>query len=220
MILIPTDMSAYGDAYYPEFDPLVIIDENGLYPELREKVLASLENSVSNPSTVYDVSKKDPKSKAIPSKVDENYRTSFACIIDPEIYELLAIRFDEVVAWQMRQHGIEKQFKLDESIQALKYTGEKKSRFASHTDNAFYDASGKFNYTNPNRVISLISYVNDDFEGGELVFKNLLVDKKPFVYKPKAGDTVIFPSDLRYPHEVKPVTKGTRYSIVAWYGLV
>ncbi|MEC7191643.1 MAG: 2OG-Fe(II) oxygenase [Pseudomonadota bacterium] len=32
----------------------------------------------------------------------------------------------------------------------------------------------------------------------------------------KRGDVIVFPSYLH--HRVKPVTKGVRYSIVAWYG--
>jgi PKHD-type hydroxylase len=34
--------------------------------------------------------------------------------------------------------------------------------------------------------------------------------------KTDRGDVVIFPSFID--HKVAPVTKGTRYSIVAWYG--
>jgi predicted 2-oxoglutarate/Fe(II)-dependent dioxygenase YbiX len=32
----------------------------------------------------------------------------------------------------------------------------------------------------------------------------------------KAGDLIIFPSIFLYPHLVKPVKKGTRYSFVSW----
>ena len=34
--------------------------------------------------------------------------------------------------------------------------------------------------------------------------------------KPRAGDMIIFPSFID--HKVSPVTKGIRYSIVAWFG--
>ena len=30
------------------------------------------------------------------------------------------------------------------------------------------------------------------------------------------GRLIVWPSNFMYPHTVKPVTKGTRYSIVAW----
>jgi len=32
----------------------------------------------------------------------------------------------------------------------------------------------------------------------------------------KKGELVIFPSNFLYPHEVKLVTKGTRYTYVSW----
>jgi hypothetical protein len=60
-----------------------------------------------------------------------------------------------------------------------------------------------------NCTVSLVSYVNDDYEGGELYFRlqNLKV-------KPEAGDLFIFPSNFMYPHQAMPVTSGTKYSIV------
>ena len=60
-----------------------------------------------------------------------------------------------------------------------------------------------------NCTLSLVAYVNDDYEGGELFFRlqNLKV-------KPEAGDLFIFPSNFMYPHQAMPVTSGTKYSIV------
>ena len=46
--------------------------------------------------------------------------------------------------------------------------------------------------------------------GGELVFW------KDKVVELKAGEIMIFPSNFLYPHEVRMVTKGTRYSFVSW----
>jgi hypothetical protein len=60
-----------------------------------------------------------------------------------------------------------------------------------------------------NCTVSLVAYVNDDYEGGELYFRlqNLNV-------KPEAGDLFIFPSNYMYPHRAMPVHSGTKYSIV------
>jgi predicted 2-oxoglutarate/Fe(II)-dependent dioxygenase YbiX len=52
--------------------------------------------------------------------------------------------------------------------------------------------------------------LNDDYEGGELVFW------ESETIKLKAGSIMIFPSNFMYPHKVMPVTKGTRYSYVSW----
>ena len=58
-------------------------------------------------------------------------------------------------------------------------------------------------------VISFVGVFNDDYEGGEFMLCNEEI-------KLNQGDCVIFPSVFLYPHEVKPVTKGTRYSWVMW----
>jgi Rps23 Pro-64 3,4-dihydroxylase Tpa1-like proline 4-hydroxylase len=60
-----------------------------------------------------------------------------------------------------------------------------------------------------NCTVSLVGYVNDDYEGGELYFRlqNLTV-------KPEAGDLFIFPSNYMYAHQAMPVTSGLKYSIV------
>ena len=34
--------------------------------------------------------------------------------------------------------------------------------------------------------------------------------------KLNTGSIVFFPSNFMYPHSIEPITKGTRYSIVAW----
>jgi hypothetical protein len=60
-----------------------------------------------------------------------------------------------------------------------------------------------------NCTVSLVAYVNDDYEGGELYFR--LQDLK---IKPQAGDLYIFPSNFMYPHQAMQVHSGTKYSIV------
>lgn len=62
------------------------------------------------------------------------------------------------------------------------------------------------------RAVSCSFILNDDFEGGEFAFFN-----KKLKYKLEKGDALMFPSNFMYPHEVMPVTKGTRYSIITWF---
>ena len=59
-------------------------------------------------------------------------------------------------------------------------------------------------------ILSIIGYLNDDYEGGETYF---FEDEK---VDTKQGDLLIFPSNFLYPHYVTPVTKGVRYSYVSW----
>lgn len=65
------------------------------------------------------------------------------------------------------------------------------------------------------RTLSAILFLNNDYKGGELSFKNSL-DGKEKTIEPQPGSVAVWPSNLLFPHTVKPVTEGTRYSVVAW----
>jgi hypothetical protein len=62
-------------------------------------------------------------------------------------------------------------------------------------DFPWYDLAGLF-------------YLNDDYEGGELYFKNQGIE-----FKPKPGAAYFFPGDVGYSHGVKEITSGIRYVI-------
>ena len=68
------------------------------------------------------------------------------------------------------------------------------------------------------RKISISAILNDDYKGGELQFRTLSPtgQLEESSVACKTGDIIVFPSYLH--HRVKPITKGVRYSIVAWYG--
>ena len=59
-------------------------------------------------------------------------------------------------------------------------------------------------------ILSIVAVLNDNYEGGEFIMFD------DYEIKFKAGDLIIFPSVFLYPHLVKPVKKGTRYSFVSW----
>jgi hypothetical protein len=60
-----------------------------------------------------------------------------------------------------------------------------------------------------NCTVSLVTYLNDDYEGGGLYFRN-----QGITYTPREGDTVIFPSNFMYPHQALKVDSGIKYSLV------
>ena len=62
------------------------------------------------------------------------------------------------------------------------------------------------------RAVSCSFALNDDYEGGEFGF----FDREMVIKAPKGG-AVLFPSNFMYPHEIIPVTQGTRYSIITWF---
>lgn len=70
----------------------------------------------------------------------------------------------------------------------------------------------------PERKLSTVLFVNDTFEGGELVFNYLFDENGEMItVQPKAGDMIVFLSNPYFSHEVLPVTLGFRLSLVAWH---
>jgi predicted 2-oxoglutarate/Fe(II)-dependent dioxygenase YbiX len=57
--------------------------------------------------------------------------------------------------------------------------------------------------------------LNNDYEGGNLCFRNP-DGSGEWEVEVKPNRMIIWPSTFLYPHTVKPVTKGKRYSVVAW----
>ena len=62
------------------------------------------------------------------------------------------------------------------------------------------------------RAVSCSFILNDDYEGGEFAFFD-----RELKYKLKKGSCIMFPSNFMYPHEIMPVTSGTRYSVITWF---
>ena len=62
------------------------------------------------------------------------------------------------------------------------------------------------------RKISMSLLLNERYEGGEICFRT---GESASCTKPKVGEVVAFSSFL--PHKVKPITKGERYVLVAWF---
>ena len=60
-------------------------------------------------------------------------------------------------------------------------------------------------------TLSIVGLLNDDFEGGEFS----MWDKDHIIPFTK-GDVMVFPSNFLFPHGVKDVKKGTRFSCVSW----
>lgn len=59
---------------------------------------------------------------------------------------------------------------------------------------------------NPKEILSIVLYLNDNYEGGELYFKNQNIK-----IKPKTGSLIAFPSTDPYIHEALPVISGIKY---------
>jgi hypothetical protein len=85
----------------------------------------------------------------------------------------------------------------DEGFDILRY--EKGQRIDTHVDD------------DKPRVLSMSIALNDEYKGGEFRFWGTET------IKPPAGCAIMFPANFMYPHQILPVTAGTRYSMITWF---
>jgi len=108
--------------------------------------------------------------------------------------------------------GLGRKFAWFESPQMLKYNVG--GFYQAHADSDSYDPDrGQWRH-DLDRDISVLLYLNDEFEGGDLQFEYF-----NYRIQPKPGMLVWFPSDSRYYHGANPVRSGTRYAVVSWAAL-
>jgi hypothetical protein len=82
--------------------------------------------------------------------------------------------------------------------------------FASfHSDNT--DMEGNPSAWEKSKLVCLL-YINDDYEGGELDFRDYDITINPLV-----GELVTFPGGIENVHQVKVVESGTRHTIGAFW---
>jgi Rps23 Pro-64 3,4-dihydroxylase Tpa1-like proline 4-hydroxylase len=117
--------------------------------------------------------------------------------------------------WNFIKNEIERLFPLYTSKFPLL-----KSKKLDQVDLLKYEPNGKYEIhtdddTSSPRALSIILNINDDYDGGDLVFTDQKHNEIKTVKLTK-GSIVFFPSNFMYPHAIKPITKGKRYSIVAW----
>ncbi len=105
--------------------------------------------------------------------------------------------FAPIEAEYKAMYGVD--VRTHEQYSILKYgVGQ---NFVNHVDDYF---------EGPRRM-SHVHYLNEDYEGGEIVFPRFGI-----TYKPKANESIFFPSGYVYNHSVNPVISGQRYAIVSW----
>jgi hypothetical protein len=91
------------------------------------------------------------------------------------------------------------QIDIDTGYQLLQYN--EGQYYIQHTDS----------FKEQQRSVSCSIQLNDNYDGGEFAFFN-----REMMIRSKKGSVIMFPSNFMFPHEIMPVIKGTRYSIVTW----
>jgi hypothetical protein len=90
---------------------------------------------------------------------------------------------------------------------------------ANQTEFLIYKPNGHYNphvdtfhiHSNETRKLTVLAFLNDDYEGGKFFLNSHGTVKYP---KQSKGTVLVFPSYMI--HGVEPVTKGVRYSCVTW----
>jgi predicted 2-oxoglutarate/Fe(II)-dependent dioxygenase YbiX len=133
--------------------------------------------------------------------VDEKQRRSRVVVVPPELERSVGERLDGVRGRAAAHFGVE--LSATERPQFLRYRPG--DYFGRHMDR---DRDG-----GNRREVSLIAFLNSDFEGGGLRFGGF-DGAVPLRLPPVPGLLLLFRSD--WIHEVEPVIRGERFTIVSW----
>jgi PKHD-type hydroxylase len=149
------------------------------------------------------------------SMVDKDHRTSkvswLADILhNPDIYNTL---FNAANKANDDFYNFELHY--CEHLQITQYLSSEEGMFRAHTDDGSTDPDDK----QPRKLsVSVMLSEPSEYNGGDLVFYELFSLRHAEVERIKnapKGTAIFFPSYL--PHEVTPVTRGCRMSLVTWF---
>lgn len=124
-------------------------------------------------------------------------------------------RFSDASEWfnqackQFLQGSAKNHAQWYEQPQLLRYGPG--GKYDAHADADHYCQEAKQFYRFIDRDFSMLIYLNDDYEGGELYFPGL-----EYTYRPVAGDLLIFPSNHIFTHASLPIKTGKKYALVSW----
>lgn len=183
------------------------IYENAINKEDSLWIINTLENTLSN-SLVYgwreaQVTNSDKPIKAARDCSDFKFTDKTLGVINEsnkDLHDIYAKTFNIVkkcVDDYAKYWGINVCYY--EAFNFVKYEGQGQE-FKIHADHG----------PHYNTTVSIVVYLNDDYEGGELYFPRL----DELKYSPSIGDIAIFPSNYIYEHSSLPMKKGTKYCIV------
>ena len=121
---------------------------------------------------------------------------------DNAYYQSIKACFTEVIKKYQTDFPL---FKVDHTTDFRINRYGKNGYMSRHVDNIHHSHGQQWGFPQ----VSSLLYLNDDYGGGEFIIAGQN-------FKPQKGSALIFPSNFMYPHEVSPVTKGMRWSVVTW----
>ena len=188
-------IKVYSNKYFPEKKCKLIID--------------SLDISKNKPHTFYSVKTNKHEEKGNDPQLSflkDTKRDSIGDLIKDQWFKIISeyilnwLNKKEKMHWYKSWNG----YSFPKFIQYNKGT-----LMTNHCDHIH----GLFQQNGRARgvpTLSIITALNDNYSGGEII----MCDK--YKYRLTIGETIIFPSNFLYPHKIKKITKGKRYSVVSW----
>lgn len=182
--------------------PGVLMIDNYLSRTVSDQLFADCEAAAGAPCTVYNPKEGEGVTyRETAERVSETIAPSQMSI---DVVRLVRSAFSEVIAPHYR-----KPLRSYEQPEILRY--RKGGHYIPHADAESWSKANLQWDRSLDRDISILLYINEGFEGGELVFPNF-----GFSVSPRKGMLIAFPSDHRYAHAAQPVISGVRYVIVSW----
>lgn len=130
-------------------------------------------------------------------------RTEDYTIVEPMMQKAVSDRLAYRIGPELTKvFAFDHQFTFDAHV-VLSYSAEGQHFFAAHRDNGAP--------TTADRAFAVSLNLNDDFEGGELVFPEYAGVR----VSPPAGAAAVFSCSLL--HKVGPVTRGRRYALTTFF---
>ena len=187
----------------------ILIRPNVINPEGLQELITHIKSSPAEDLSVFDpdktnatgktswiVDKQTRDTQIVPMgplypKIEDLFRNTVKNIINP-FYQ---VEVDSSEIPQVLSYGIGGHYRPHIDGESIWMTPRGEKIWKKSTD----------------RDLSMVFYLNDDFEGGDFVFPELRVRVRP-----EPGMMVCFPSNHHYMHGVEKITKGKRYSIVTW----
>lgn len=190
----------FAETDYSVLAKFITVVDGVLSPETCDKILAEYSSDkawqaaqVGNNQVSKKVRNVDVVGISAPDVILQNYdvRTQ----IDQEVFKAASKclnSYNEMFPWATAES--------DTGYDLLRYA--KDQFYVEHVDS----------FKAIPRAISCSFALNEDYDGGEFAFF-----ERRLKIKAKKGSALMFPSNFMYPHEVMPVTSGTRYSIITWF---
>ena len=187
----------------------ILIRPNVINPEGLQELVTHIKSSPAEDLSVFDpdktnatgktswiVDKKTRDTQIVPMgplypKIEDLLRNAVKNIINP-FYQ---VEVDSSEIPQVLSYGIGGHYRPHIDGESIWMTPRGEKIWKKSTD----------------RDLSMVFFLNNDFEGGDFVFPELKVRVRP-----EPGMMVCFPSNHHYMHGVEKITKGKRYSIVTW----